>query len=127
MPEDNDERRSGRIDRVVHDLLAGKRLKIGPGDARDRDSIRAAAALAGAREPFPRMSPAFRRRLAARLRPAPEPGLLSRRSALVAGLAAVVGALTGAGVNRLLEPRPVALHAGSPSAFPAMRWYDAGP
>jgi len=130
MPEDDDERRSGRMDRVVRDLLAGKRLKIGPGDARDRDSIRAAAALAGAREPFPRMSQAFRRRLAGRLAPAGEPGLLSRRSALVAGLAAAVGGVTGAGVFRVLDmlkPPLANPHLGSPTVFPAVKWYDAGP
>jgi len=127
MPEDDEAKRSRRLDRIVRDLLAGRRLKIGPADARDRDAIMAAAALAAAKEPYPRMSPGFRRRLAARLEPAREPGLLSRRSALVAGLAAMVGAVSGAGVNRLLEPRPVALHAGSPSIFPAVRWYDAGP
>ena len=128
MPEDEDEeKRSRRLDKVVRNLLAGRRLKVGPADARDRDAIRAAAALAGARESFPRMSPAFRRRLAAQLEPAREPGLLSRRSALVAALAAVVGAFTGAGVSRLLEPQPVSLHVRSPSVFPALRWYDAGP
>lgn len=127
MPEDDEEKRSRRLEQVVRDLLAGRRLRIGTADARDRDAIMAAAALAGQREPYPRMSPAFRRRLAARLEPARQPGLLSRRSALVAGLAAAVGALTGTGVGRLLQPAPQAVHYGSATVFPAVRWYDAGP
>jgi len=127
MPEDDERKRSRRLERVTRDLLAGRRLKIGPADAPDRDAIRAAAALAGAREHYPRMTPGFRRRLAAALNRTPEPGLLSRRSALVAGLAAAVGAVTGAGVARLLEPAPTVAHLGSPTRFPALRWYDAGP
>jgi nitrite reductase/ring-hydroxylating ferredoxin subunit len=127
MPEDNEQKRSQRVERVARDLLAGRRPKIGPADAPDRDAIMAAAALAGARELYPRMSPAFRRRLAAALNPPREPGLLSRRSALVAGLAAAVGAVTGAGVSRLMQPVPAAVHLGSAAKFPALRWYDAGP
>src|SRR5207248_419422 len=107
MPEDDEAKRSRRLDRIVRDLLAGRRPKIGPADARDRDAIMAAASLAAAKEPYPRMSPAFRRRLAARLEPAREPGLLSRRSALVAGLAAMVGAVTGAAVELPLSQRRV--------------------
>jgi len=127
MPEDNEQKRSRRVEQITRDLLAGKRPRIGPADAADRDAIMTVAALAGAREPYPRMSSAFRRRLAATLAPPREPGLLSRRSALVAGLAAAVGAVTGAGVSRLLEPAPAAVRLGSATRFPALRWYDAGP
>ncbi|HEX6350409.1 MAG TPA: Rieske (2Fe-2S) protein [Candidatus Dormibacteraeota bacterium] len=127
MPEDDEVKRSRRLEEVVRDLLAGKRLRIGTADAHDRDAIMAAAALAGQRDPYPRMSPVFRRRLAARLEPAREPGLLSRRSALVAGLAAAAGALAGTGVGRLLQPAPQVVRYGSATVFPAVRWYDAGP
>jgi len=133
MPEDNEQERSGRVERITRDLLAGRRPKIGPADAPDRDAIMAAAALAGAREPYPRMSSAFRRRLAATLDPAREPGLLSRRSALVAGLAAAVGAVTGAGMSRIMQPAAVAnaVRNTRPAAdtirVAVPKWYDAGP
>src|ERR1700737_3795963 len=84
-----------RIDGLVEGLLRGKRLKARTADAAERDAIMAAAKLAAAREGYPRMSPAFRRRLADTLSAGEEPRLLPRRTALgaVAGLAAgVVGA-----------------------------------
>ena len=130
MPDDKEEQSAERVERVARDLMAGKRLKIGPADASDRDAIMAAAALAGAREPFPRMSPAFRRRLQAALERGREPGVLSRRTALIAGLAAAVGAVTGAAMTRLVpEPaaRAVARGGGIQNRIPAVRWYDAGP
>ncbi len=63
MPEEKDERleRVDRVERLVRDLLAERRLQVRPDDAPDRDVILAAARLAGARDPHPRMSPAFRR------------------------------------------------------------------
>jgi nitrite reductase/ring-hydroxylating ferredoxin subunit len=86
---------SERIDRLVEDLLRGRRLKVRAGDNAERDAILAAAELAAAREGYPRMSPAFRRKLAATLAAGEDPGRLTRRTALgaMAGLAAgVVGA-----------------------------------
>ena len=128
MPDDSESRSAERVERVTRELLAGRRPKVGPGDAADRGAIMAAAGLAGAREPFPRMSPAFRRRLQRALERGREPGLMSRRSALMAGLAAAVGALTGAAVARLMpEPAGPAVHLGSANQFPAAIWYDAGP
>src|SRR5258708_29664415 len=116
MSDERDERpgRAQRVDRVVRDLLAGRRLKVGPTDAQDRDAILAAAQLAGARESYPRMSPAFRRRLGARLESGGAGSVLSRRTALVAGLGAALGALTGAGLARatgLLRPASTAAPA----------------
>jgi cytochrome b6-f complex iron-sulfur subunit len=91
----------GRIDRLVEGLLRGKRLKARAADAAERDAIMAAAELAAAREGYPRMSPAFRRRLASTLRAGEAPGLVTRRTALgaVAGLAA--GAVGAAALGRL--------------------------
>jgi nitrite reductase/ring-hydroxylating ferredoxin subunit len=85
----------GRIDRIVNDLLRGRRLRLGPGEATEREAIMTAAELAAGQEGYPRMSPAFRRRLAAALVRGEDPGQLTRRTALgaVAGIAAgVVGA-----------------------------------
>ncbi len=130
MPDDREQQSSERVERVARDLMAGKRLKIGPADASDRGAIMAAAALAGAREPFPRMPPAFRRRLQSALERGREPGVMSRRTALVAGLAAAVGAVTGAAMARLMpEPaaHPVGRGGGIQNRIPAVRWYDAGP
>jgi cytochrome b6-f complex iron-sulfur subunit len=85
----------GRIDRLIDDLLKGRRLRLRARDSAERGAIMAAAALAAAREGHPRMSPAFRRRLAAMLAGTDDPGRVTRRTALgaVAGLAA---GITGA-------------------------------
>jgi nitrite reductase/ring-hydroxylating ferredoxin subunit len=128
--------RAERVDRVVRDLLAGRRLSVGPADAQDRDVILAAARLAGAREAYPRMTPAFRRKLAERLEAGRESRVVSRRTALVAGLAAAFGALSGAGLARvsgLIGPvAPTAPLRPVPAAVPGVvdprpgRWFDAG-
>jgi cytochrome b6-f complex iron-sulfur subunit len=91
----------GRIDRLVAGLLRGKRLRARVGDAAEREAIMAAAELAAAREGYPRMSPAFRRKLTDTLQSGRSPGLVSRRTALgaVAGLAA--GAVGAAALSRL--------------------------
>jgi cytochrome b6-f complex iron-sulfur subunit len=99
---------SDRIDRLVEALLRGRRLRFGAAEAAERDAIMAAAELAAAREGYPRMSPAFRRRLLASLTAGPDPGRVTRRTALgaVAGLAAgVVGA---AALGRLPAAKPAA-------------------
>jgi nitrite reductase/ring-hydroxylating ferredoxin subunit len=91
----------GRIDRLVESLLRGQRLKARPADAAERDAIMAAAELAAAREGYPRMTPAFRRKLAGTLHAGQAPGLMTRRTALgaVAGLAA--GAVGAAALSRI--------------------------
>lgn len=128
--------RTERVDRLVGDLLAGRRLAVRPRDAQDRDAILAAARLAGAREVYPRMSPTFRRKLARRLAEGREGTVVSRRTALVAGIGAAVGALTGVGVARVSGVlAPVAAPArGLPyEVVPGVvnprpgRWFDAGP
>lgn len=98
MPEEKD---AERVDRIVRDVIEGRHLKATPADAGERQAILAAARLAGAREAYPRMSPAFRRRLAKMLESGQEPSWLSRRAALVAGLGLAAGALGGVGLGRL--------------------------
>jgi nitrite reductase/ring-hydroxylating ferredoxin subunit len=97
MPEEP----ANRIDRIVRDLLKGRRLKIGPADASERESILAAVRLAAAREGYPRMSPGFKRRLAGSLGGAVGEGWVTRRAALVGGLGAALGAVVGVGATRL--------------------------
>jgi cytochrome b6-f complex iron-sulfur subunit len=135
MPEGFEE----RLERIVRDLLAGRRLPLRGEDASERDAIMAAARLAAAREPYPRMAPAFRHRLAARLErgDAGQAGL-TRRRALVAGVVAAAGALGGVGLARLGEAgelgsgypravRPAPQLAFSNTVNPSPgRWFDAG-
>jgi cytochrome b6-f complex iron-sulfur subunit len=126
MPDDP----TKRIDRLVADLLKGRRLKIGPKDAAERKAILAAVRLAAAREGYPRMSPALRRRIAAALaREQPQPGWMSRRTALLGGLSAAVGALAGVGLSRAgqLAPAPATSYRpASPAVIDPRpgRWVD---
>ena len=97
-----------RIDKIVGDLLRGRRLKLRGGDADEKEAITAAARLAGARHGPQRMTPAFRRRLAAALAQTPRDGSITRRMALVAGLGLAAGAATGGLLEKALEgPSPV--------------------
>jgi nitrite reductase/ring-hydroxylating ferredoxin subunit len=93
-----DEHFERRMERIVRDLLAGRRLKVGPNDSAEREAIMAAARLAALRDPHPRMAPGFRKNLKNRLREErwEPPRIFSRREALLAGLAAATGA-AGAG------------------------------
>lgn len=116
MPDRNEDRAAERLDRLIADLLAGRHLKATPSDAGDREAIWAAARLAGAREGYPRMSPAFRRRLTGVLEKGEEPPWLTRRAALVAGLAAAAGALTGVGLEEAGRRGVPALGRFAPSA-----------
>jgi hypothetical protein len=61
--ERREENAAERIERLVRAVLRGRRLPIDPADAPDAGAIRVAAALAGARETYPRMSIRFRRRM----------------------------------------------------------------
>lgn len=128
MTEPHEERNAERIDKIVGEVLAGRRLKATPSDAADQESIRVAARLAGLREGYPRMSPAFRRRLARMLQKGEAPAWINRRSALLAGLGLAAGAVGGTlaaelgtlGANRSparqrMEPLP-----------PLGRWVDTG-
>lgn len=126
MPEEP----SDRIDRIVSDLLKGKRLKVGPGDAAERKAILAAARLAASREGYPRMSPALRRRIGAALGREQQQGWVSRRTALLGGLSAAAGALAGVGLSRAGQFAPAPITATSTPASPAVidprpgRWVD---
>jgi nitrite reductase/ring-hydroxylating ferredoxin subunit len=108
LPDEGE--RSERLERVVRELLAGRRLRVRPSDAPDRPAIIAAVWLAVARESYIRMSPEFRRRLAARAGGGAQPRS-TRRQALVAGasgLAGVAVGLAGLGVAEATRRRPPA-------------------
>lgn len=96
-----------RVDRVVHDLLRGRRLRLHPSDAADREEILMAARLLGSRDPRPHMSADFRRQLARQLADEHERHFPSRRAAMVAGLGLAVGAAAGVSMSQLAR-RPTA-------------------
>ena len=120
------ERPENRVDRIVNDLLRGRRLRLRGGDAEEKEAITAAARLAAAGQGPQRMHPAFRKRLADSLESAPKDGWLTRRAALVAGLGVAAGAVTGGLIGRALEPAPyVAGPAGPREINPIPgRWVD---
>jgi nitrite reductase/ring-hydroxylating ferredoxin subunit len=101
MAERGEQRTAQRLDKLVSDLLAGRHLKATPVDASEREAIRVAARLAGTRDGYPRMSPAFRRRLAGVLEKGEAPSWMNRRAALVAGMGLTVGAVGGALAQQL--------------------------
>jgi nitrite reductase/ring-hydroxylating ferredoxin subunit len=117
-----------RIERIVDDLLHGRRLRLRAGDAEEKEAIIAAARLAASRSVPQRMSPAFRRRLAQILDSAPRDPRLTRRAALVAGLGVAAGALAGGIVGKELasSPAPLPLSASSPVVPRNGRWTDVG-
>ncbi len=125
MGDGREQRAASRLESRVRRLLAGRGLDLGPGDAEQSDALRAAVVLASAREPYPRPTAAFRRRLAERLgRPIDRPRV-SRRSALVASLGLAAAGLAGFGLDRLLVPREA--EGGRPRAEivpDAGRWVD---
>jgi nitrite reductase/ring-hydroxylating ferredoxin subunit len=111
-----------RLDKIISDLLRGRRLKLRGGDAEEKSAITAAARLAGARQGPQRMHPTFRKRLQQTLEQTPPEGRISRRAALVAGLGLAAGAVGGAILGRATEP-PV--QAGSGPIDPVHgRWID---
>jgi nitrite reductase/ring-hydroxylating ferredoxin subunit len=121
------ERPENRVDRIVNDLLRGRRLKLRGGDAEEKAAITAAARLVAAGQGTQRMHPAFRKRLSAALESAPTEGWLTRRAALVAGLGIATGVVTGALVGRSLEPASTggSLAARRVNPIPG-RWVDVG-
>jgi nitrite reductase/ring-hydroxylating ferredoxin subunit len=121
------DRPEDRVDRVVDDLLHGRRLKLRGGDAEEKEAITAAAQLAAAGQGVQRMHPAFRKRLAAALESAPRGGWLTRRAALVAGLGVAAGAVTGTLIGRATEPGPSAYVPGPRQVKPIPgQWSDVG-
>lgn len=99
-------------------------------DADDQEAIRIAAWLAAARQNFPRMTPAFRRRLATRIsESAAAPARLTRRRAILAGatgVGALVGAVIGVGTARRTEtPSGTRVARGGEAVNPRPgRWVD---
>jgi Rieske Fe-S protein len=121
------ERPENRVDRIVHDLLRGRRLRLRGGDAAETEAITAAARLVAAAQGQQRMHPAFRKRLAATLDSAPRAGWLTRRGALVAGLGVAAGAVTGGLIGREMQQSPTAAVHGGQSVKPSNgRWVDVG-
>ncbi|HLZ94127.1 MAG TPA: Rieske 2Fe-2S domain-containing protein [Candidatus Dormibacteraeota bacterium] len=121
------DKRENRVEQIVNDLLRGRRLKLRPGDAEDKEAIIMAARLSAARQGPQRMTPAFRQRLSRQLESAPREGLLTRRAALVAGLGVAAGAVGGSILGRSLQLD----HAPSPASASVVRpangrWFDVG-
>ena len=121
------ERPENRVDRIVSELLRGRRLRLRGGDADEKEAITAAARLAAAGQGGQRMHPAFRKRLAEALESAPTGGWLTRRAALVAGFGVAAGAVTGGIIGRGLESAPTPPVAGVQRVNPSNgRWVDVG-
>ena len=106
MTEEAGRERPDRLNAVVESLLRGRRLRVGPADAEQRDAVMAAAQLAAARERSPRMAPGFRKKLEDMLSDRPAQRAVNRRTALVAALAAAAGALGATELGRALAPAP---------------------
>jgi nitrite reductase/ring-hydroxylating ferredoxin subunit len=115
-----------RVDKIVSDLLRGRRLKLRGGDAEEKAAITAAARLVAARQGPQRMNPAFRKRLEQALESAPTEPWLTRRAALVAGFGLAAGAVTGGLLGRAMEPAAVATRVagGDPINPIPGRWVD---
>jgi nitrite reductase/ring-hydroxylating ferredoxin subunit len=122
------EKPENRIERIVSDLLHGRRLRLRAGDAEEKEAITAAARFAAARQGPQRMSPAFRRRLAQVLEASPQESWMTRRAALVAGLGVAAGALAGGLVGKsLAQPGGAALRASPFAVVPDHgTWTDVG-
>jgi nitrite reductase/ring-hydroxylating ferredoxin subunit len=112
-----------RVDKIVSDLLHGRRLRLRGGDAEEKAAITVAARLAAARQGPQRMSPAFRKRLEGALESAPREPWLTRRAALVAGFSLAAGAVTGSWVARALEAVPRTKDVGPINPIQG-RWID---
>jgi nitrite reductase/ring-hydroxylating ferredoxin subunit len=119
-------RPENRVDKIVSDLLKGRRLKLRGGDAEEKAAITTAARLAAARQGGPqRMNPSFRKRLEQALESAPKEPWMTRRAALVAGFGLAAGAVTGGLVGKALEPAHTApLKRGDPINPRQGRWVD---
>lgn len=114
-----------RVDKIVSDLLHGRRLKLRGGDAEEKAAITAAARLVAGRQGPQRMNPAFRKRLEHALESAPRDPWLTRRAALVAGFGIAAGVVTGGLVGRAMEPSLTAKRVGGEPINPiGGRWVD---
>lgn len=115
-----------RVDKVVSDLLRGRRLRLRAGDADEKAAITIAARLAAARQGPQRMHPAFRNRLERALRSAPEESWLTRRAALVAGFGLAAGTVAGGVIGRAMEPAATTHKLAAGTAINPIdgRWVD---
>lgn len=114
-----------RVDKVVSDLLKGRRLKLGGPDAEEKAAITTAARLAAARQGPQRMNPVFRKRLEQALESAPKDPWMTRRAALVAGFGLAAGAVTGGVLSRVLEPpQTTPVQGGDPINPKQGLWVD---
>ena len=118
-----------RIERIVDDLLHGRRLRLRAGDAEEKEAITAAARFAAASQGPQRMSPAFRRHMSQILEATPRETWLTRRAALVAGLGVAAGALGGGMVGKALS-QSAGSERSTASSKPVLpvsgRWADVG-
>ena len=113
-----------RVEKIVSDLLRGRRLKLRGGDAEIKEAITAAARLAAARQGPQRMDPAFRKRLARALEAAPSSAWLTRRAALVAGLGLAAGAVGGGLLGHEMDNGQTANQGGQPIDPVGGKWID---
>lgn len=115
-----------RVDKIVSDLLHGRRLKLRGGDAEEKAAITAAARLVAAKQGPQRINPAFRKRLEQALESAPTESWLTRRAALVAGFGLAAGAVTGGLLGRAMQPAAVATRVagGDPINPIPGKWVD---
>lgn len=120
-----------RLHRIVASLLRGRRLKLAPRDAEDREAILLAALLASARHGRQRPTAQFRRRLRRLLSQGP-PGsgpAVSRLSVLMVGAATAAGIVAGAAAELAVRP-PAGDHSPGAGRGPAVidpstgRWVD---
>jgi nitrite reductase/ring-hydroxylating ferredoxin subunit len=120
------DKRENRVERIVSDLMRGRRLKLRGGDAEEKEAIIMAARLAAARQGPQRMSPAFRQQLARRLESAAPEGWLTRRAALVAGLGVAAGAVGGGILGRGLQAGQAPVASSSVVKPVGGHWFDVG-
>jgi len=119
------EKPENRLERIVSDLMRGRRLKLRGRDADEKEAIIMAARLAAARSGAQRMSPAFRQKLARQIDAMPRDGWVTRRTALVAGLGIAAGTVGGLLAGHGLEgPQAVSANEIVPDGG---RWIDVGP
>src|SRR5438128_2927063 len=116
-------KRENRVEKIVSDLLRGRRLKLRGGDAEEKAAITTAARLAGARQGPQRMHSGFRKRLADELVHKSREGWVTRRAALVAGIGLAAGAAGGVLLGRSGGTETVKAQSIDPVDG---RWIDVG-